>query len=284
MSQPRVHLDFTDFWHPDTALEKQDNPLYRLLSRRFDVEICDDPDFLIYSCFGQRYRWYRCTRIFYTGENRRPDYDACDYAFTFDYPVTERNYRLPLYGLYDEVTGLLEPRNAEAFVVEKSRFCNFIYSNHLASERLDFLGRLQRYKSVDCGGPVANNLGFVVPRSQTVSFRRPYKFTIAFENSAYPGYTTEKIMHAFLAGSLPIYWGNPDVGRDFNLRAFINCGAFASFDDVIDHVIEVDRDDSLLARYLAEPPFVGNRFNEFIDADNVLARFEAIFFGAVARR
>ena len=82
-------------------------------------------------------------------------------------------------------------------------------------------------------------------------------------------------MHAFLAGSLPIYWGNPDVGRDFNLRAFINCGAFASFDDVIDHAIVVDRDDSLLARYLAEPPFVGNRFNEFIDADNVLARFEA---------
>lgn len=36
---------------------------------------------------------------------------------------------------------------------------------------------------------------------------RRYKFTIAFENQSYPGYVTEKIADALMAGTVPIYWG-----------------------------------------------------------------------------
>ena len=38
--------------------------------------------------------------------------------------------------------------------------------------------------------------------------------TIAFENSSFPGYTTEKIFEPMLEGSIPIYWGNPRVDED----------------------------------------------------------------------
>ena len=44
--------------------------------------------------------------------------------------------------------------------------------------------------------------------------KKPYKFSIAFENAWYPGYTSEKIVTSMLAGTIPIYWGNPDISRE----------------------------------------------------------------------
>lgn len=34
-----------------------------------------------------------------------------------------------------------------------------------------------------------------------------YNFILAFENTDYPGYISEKIIHAFMAGTIPLYWG-----------------------------------------------------------------------------
>ena len=53
-----------------------------------------------------------------------------------------------------------------------------------------------------------------------------YKFTIAFENTAYPGYVTEKIIDAMVAGSVPIYLGAPDIGNHVPQNAFIDASAF----------------------------------------------------------
>ncbi|MGH7793264.1 MAG: glycosyltransferase family 10 domain-containing protein, partial [Thermodesulfobacteriota bacterium] len=36
---------------------------------------------------------------------------------------------------------------------------------------------------------------------------KEYNFILAFENTDYPGYITEKIIHAFMAGTIPLYWG-----------------------------------------------------------------------------
>ena len=62
------------------------------------------------------------------------------------------------------------------------------------------------------GGPVKNKIDFIMD----------HKFTIAFENSSYPGYTTEKIFEPMLVNSIPLYWGNPLVDRDFNTKSFLN--------------------------------------------------------------
>ena len=56
------------------------------------------------------------------------------------------------------------------------------------------------------------------------------KFTIAFENESSYFYTTEKLFHPFMAMSVPIYWGNPDVGSYFNVNSFVNCHNFSSFE------------------------------------------------------
>lgn len=51
-----------------------------------------------------------------------------------------------------------------------------------------------------------------------------YNFTIAFENSDYPGYITEKVIHAFVAGTIPLYWGGGEYLKEtIPAECFINC-------------------------------------------------------------
>ncbi len=48
-----------------------------------------------------------------------------------------------------------------------------------------------------------------------------YKYSIAIENSMHSGYFTEKITDCFLAGTMPFYWGCPDIKNFFDDRSFI---------------------------------------------------------------
>ena len=274
MNKEKIKINFVDFWHPDTPEAIMANPLYKLLSKRFDLELSDQPDFLIYAWTGVKHLKYDCVRIYYTGENFRPNFTTCDYAFSFDYPVTEKNYRLPLYKLYDEYPLLFNRDNTELAKVPR-KFCNFVYSNTKAKERIDFFNQLQNYRPVDSGGNSLNNIGYFI--GDKISFLNQYKFTIAFENSSHPGYTTEKILHSFAANSIPIYWGNPLVTKDFNPKAFINCHDYDSFESVINRIIEIDNDDGLYSSYLFEPPFLKNVENEYVNEDNIFTRFETIF-------
>lgn len=70
---------------------------------------------------------------------------------------------------------------------------------------------LKKYKKVNSGGRYLNNIGRAVV--DKIQFESRHKFSICFENSSYPGYTTEKIIEAFAAKTIPIYWGNPCVGN-----------------------------------------------------------------------
>lgn len=45
----RRKIKISDFWG---GFEKTNNCFYNLLSKDFDVEISDDPEFLFYSVFG----------------------------------------------------------------------------------------------------------------------------------------------------------------------------------------------------------------------------------------
>lgn len=271
----KIKINFSDFWHGDTEADKKNNPLFKLLSKKFELELSNKPDFLIYSAKGRKFNDYDCIRIFYTAENVRPNFDECDYAFSFDYPLTDRNYRLPLYKFRYDLRKLTAEKDVENILKNKTKFCNFVFSNRKTKTRIDFFEALSRYKKVDSGGQVLNNLGYLV--KDKAEFLKPYKFTIAFENSSYPGYTTEKILDAMIANTVPIYWGNPLVHQDFNPKSFINCHEFDSFDKVIEKVVELDNDNELYKQYLAAPYFPNNTINEYLDDDAILDRFEFIF-------
>jgi hypothetical protein len=48
-----------------------------------------------------------------------------------------------------------------------------------------------------------------------------YMFSVAMENASYSGYFTEKIIDCFATGTIPIYWGDPDIGDIFDANGII---------------------------------------------------------------
>ena len=48
-----------------------------------------------------------------------------------------------------------------------------------------------------------------------------YMFSIVIENDKYETYYTEKLTDCFATGTIPIYWGSPDIGKYFNTDGII---------------------------------------------------------------
>lgn len=263
-----------------------------VLRRNFDITIDDErPDWVFFSVFGHNYLKYAdAVRIFFTGENVSPDFNLCDYAFGFDWiTFGDRYYRCPNYVLYEHYKELQVRRHSNLDLRQiarvKTDFCNFIYTNGNAHPFRDkFFQELSRYRRVDSAGQHLNNLGYTPGAAYTgdwpgdkVTFQKSYKFSIAFENSSSPGYTTEKLVHALAADTIPIYFGNPLVARDFNPRRFVNCHDFDSTDAIIGRVAEIDRDDELFLSIVNEPFFPDDQVPGNLTEDALLRRFEAIF-------
>lgn len=256
MSKKKIKINFSDFWG---GFNKTDNYFYNLLKDEFDVEISNSPDYLFFSVFGNQHLYFNCKKIFYTGENVVPPLGYCQYSFSFDYLDDDRNYRLPHYLLYDGYYELSRTKIIDESM-SKRKFCNFVASNGNCRERNQFVEMLSKYKKVDCGGRWMNNIGYAVRDKR--KFQSEYKFSIAFENNAYrpqhPGYTTEKILDPMTVNSIPLYWGNPQIYKEFNVKSFVNFYDFGNFNDMIEYIIELDKDDSKYMDVLSQPWFNGD--------------------------
>ena len=290
--RPPIRLGFAGFWD---SFYPRENFLTRLLERRWRIELVDKPDFLIHSCIGHRrhdHRRHDCVRIFYTGENVPADWHSTDWAFTFEYSDHPRHFRLPHWPFYIDPPRLVRqsPPDPEAILAAKTRFCGFVVSNPLCRLRNEFFQRLSKYKLVDSGGRLFNNVGGRVADKQ--AFLAECRFTIAFENESHPGYTTEKVAEPMLVNSLPIYQGDPLIGNDFDTRSFLSyhdtppgpgLSPSAALDLLVDRVIALDRDPVLLAETLARPWYRGNRVPRSADAETILDQFGRIFTTPIER-
>jgi len=252
----QIKIFFEDYGR---YFDKTEEVFLKVLRREYDVVIDPHPDYLFYSCGGYNHLKYpRCIKIFYTGENMEPDFNLCDYALAHSHlHYGDRYLRAPCY-LFSRA---FEPMETHPVVDSRKaldrKFCNFVFSSGWADPfREVFFNKLSEYKRVDSGGKILNNMeGRRV--SDKMAFIKDYKFTIAFENSCLPGYTTEKIVEALAAGSLPIYWGNPDVGRDFNKDAFVCLNDFNTPEEAVDEIIRLDNDDEAYLRKLSAPRCTG---------------------------
>ena len=251
--------------------DPEDNFIINILRTRYSVELSDNPDYLIYSVNSSDYLKYNCIRLFYTAENLVPDFNICDYAIGFSQiSFGDRYIRFPLYLVDgfnpyegdDYASDLQRALHKHEHVDIKTGFCAFVYSNaEAASCRERVFNALSRYKKVDSGGRYLNNVGG--PIQSKYDFQRNYKFVIAFENTSTPGYTTEKIVHAFSAGAVPIYWGNPEIEEEFDGKGFVNCHKYGltergeedAVQRIVEAVIQIDQDDDLYYRMLSTPAF-----------------------------
>lgn len=253
MSKKKIKVNYIDFW---PNFDPKDNYFQKILEEYYEVEISDEPDYVFCSCFSRKhFRYNDCVKIYFTGENIIPDFNLYDYAMGFHYIDFEDRYlRLPLYALYDKVIPLALTKHtfSDEYYLAKKKFCNYVISNpYAAGEREKMVEALNGYLPVDSGGRYRNNVGG--PVADKIEFARQYRFTMAFENSAMNGYTTEKIFEAFASDTIPIYWGSPRIAEEFNPESFINVYDYPDFDAVVERVKEIYENDELYLKMIKAP-------------------------------
>lgn len=89
----------------------------------------------------------------------------------------------------------------------------------------------------------------------------PFKFAVVFQNTHEAGAVQEKIVHAWLARSVPVYFGPPDALTDYNPESFINCG-FSDLDSKLEQINtlrrkfedQIRRDPEFTKKFGERPP------------------------------
>lgn len=226
MSKPRVRIDFTN------GLSFQDSPGEILGEICQEFELIHDtlnPSIVVFGPYGNDVPKGNFIRVGYFCENFIPDMNACEYGFGVPYE-TEINHpeyrRIDFHG-FDPGRLLKTENYAQEAIAHQRHFCNFLYGNKVPYRETLFR-ELSKYKKVDAPGKSMNNMpSLSTDKDQNIweskrKFIRKYKFTIAFENYTYPGYFTEKILDPMLAGSMPVYIGNPAIHQHFNTGSFIH--------------------------------------------------------------
>lgn len=59
-----------------------------------------------------------------------------------------------------------------------------------------------------------------------------YKFALCFENAIIKGWITEKIFDCFFSGTVPVYWGAPDIEDYLPANCFIDMRQFPDFQEL----------------------------------------------------
>jgi len=263
-----MKICFSDFWSP---FDPNNNFFTHLLKQSFEnVEVVnpEDADVMFFSSFGKENTLYKnCKKIFYTGENERPNFKKCDYSLTFDFDDYDgRNFRLPLWYFYIDWFNVKTYDNPQWLIPEsylhgqneltqreKNKFCSIVFGK-MVDSRLNAIQKISRYKKVDVFGKANPNHYLPDGERHKLDLISNYKFSLCYENSITPGYHTEKLLHGKVAGTIPIYYGDVTASKDFNSRCFINT-VNMSDEEVIETIIQIDNDKRVYDDLITEPLF-----------------------------
>jgi hypothetical protein len=236
-----------------------------------------NPDVLFYSVFGSRNFTFRGKKVLVLGEAHSSRFGDPDFEIGFNASSPVANLRFPIWA-WNLDSKLLIPSKTR-YPRPGDKFCNFIYSNPSPQFRNFFFLSLNERSPVESLGSVLTNvkrddlvgrqsLNWQTGKQTVLS---DYRFTLALENVSQPGYSTEKITDAFLAGTIPIYWGDPFIENDFQSDSFINLMKFVDPVSAVDYILDVDSDPSLVQGFRSVSPMTQERFAVF--SELALERF-----------
>lgn len=235
------------------------------------------PDVTFFGPFGNDYlelpgEW---PKVHYTGENTAPiENPGVKLNLGFNHVSESDNsyLRLPLWMISIDWFGANQEKimNPKLLSIDsctkvntskRDKFCAFVVSNPSNEIRNSAYETLNSYTPVDSAGRLFNNMGDQLfaglggggGELKKHTFLKDYRFCISYENSSAPGYTTEKLLHAKAAGCVPIYWGDPEVNKDFDPEGFLNTMECSDNIDLITMVNEVEMDNEKWQKYASVP-------------------------------
>ena len=285
MSKKTIRINFSGI-STRSGFNPQDNFILDLLKRHYNVELCEDPDYVIcgvlyegasfmHGVYHEYLLNYPCVRIMIEGENLVPDYNLVDYSIC-QYPIQylDRNCYFP--GGIEALTNghclLFDLQTKkrdypDSIINEKEYFASFVASHDSRNNlRGDFFKSLNTRKRVESVGTYLNNMsdGKTVDweDGSKIDFQKKCRFSLCFESTDEPGFITEKIVEAFYCDTIPVYYGSSNIKDIFNPKAFIDVADYPTFEAAIDKILEIENDTDKYLEMLRQPIFNDPLFPE----------------------
>jgi len=241
------------------------------------------PDLVIFGPYSEHWRSIPASipKVFFTAEHwKAPADPSIALYLTSSRDEDSTHFRLPAWmtfiDWYSGATTL--PTNTEDNPIripvhfattshsvsfhDRTQFCGFVVSNPICQFRNQTFERVNSYKKVNSGGALYNNIG------QPLELKYPgggcgdlskhrffsdHQFTISFENAQIPGYITEKVLHAKMAGCVPLYWGDVHTDTDFVPNSFLNLSAVSNPDIIVEVIKKLEENPAMCSMMAATP-------------------------------
>ena len=211
-------------------------------------------------------------------ENEMPDFNIGDYIIGHYHIIyLDRYFKYSIF-LWTNYKAINKMRKDILKKPIRKKFCAAVISNcgiSFAKFRLNFIDKLSEYKKVDMGGKCQNNINRKVKNK--IEFLSNYKFSIAMENSDGDGYISEKIADSFLAGTIPIYFGDYLLDEYINPKSYILIKGEKDIEKKIKYIQKLDQDDNLYKEMLKEKAIIDDNFGYKIDDIEIKSFLRHIF-------
>lgn len=152
------------------------------------------------------------------------------------------------FGFLDKIQSITEVPHKDICV---------IITNPGGEMRNDFLNELEKHFQVDYAGNYKNNIGgpieYAYNTPEFINFVGQYKFIVTMENSREDTYITEKVVHGFLANTIPIYWGSNRIHDYWNKDRFLNLDCVGQIPDMICTIRELMKNESKYLDIVNQP-------------------------------
>jgi hypothetical protein len=267
-------------WYP--SFNAHNEMLWDVIEQALETKLCLvashlKADIILVGPYGQSHKskpdfinsagW----KLYFTGENSVPDFRFVHHSLTFiRHDFNGRNFRLPLWWMH-----LSYPEYRESVSFDRIESTEFFDTNRPLSKyqslekvseiiavfnhpdplRLWTIQALNQRLKVEKYGQCFGN-GFAwgdAGYQRKIQLISGYTFNYCPENTVHDGYFTEKILHARLAGCIPIVYADKYVNLDFNPNGLINIYDFDSVREVAEYVAELAKDESALSAIINEP-------------------------------
>ena len=255
-------------------------------------------------------------KIFITGEVA-PDYNSIleknnHYVLGYEHIDHVKYLRFPTYvldayvlhnegGMFDDnFSWLTAKKDSDAIFNSKKHFCSIVQNSYNRDREILYNLINNKYCIKACGNfktTVSENellnplkyhnyssteyIGKIdgLTYRDKVIFFSDCHFNIAFQYTNTNYLTQEKLIHAFAAQSIPIFFGNQHIEEEgFNPDSFINCHKFNSLDDAFYHIDSLYMNSDRMKKIYSEPIFVNNTLPEYFNPDYLLSFLEKVLY------
>jgi hypothetical protein len=90
-----------------------------------------------------------------------------------------------------------------------------------------------------------------------------YNFALCFENVTMNGWITEKIFDCLVTGTIPIYWGAPDITNYVPASCFIDMRQFSGYPELRSHLTSLREEDIQRYRESGRQYLASDQFRPF---------------------